>query len=314
MRSCASSVEPPTCGVRMTLSSPCSGDVKRSLLDPGSTGKTSTAAPRSLPCAQRIGECVEVGDGAAAVVDEKGARLHGFDLGAPDHALRRRRFRHMHADDVALRQELVQGGGRFGVAVAKLVGMVVEHHPHAHRLGEIGQLRADVAVTDDAERLAPDLVAVGRGLVPLTLMGGIGSRNDPAQQKDNLADHQFRHAPRVGEWRIEDRNPVPPGGVDIHLVGADAEAPDRDQPVGGFDNFRGDLRPRADAEQMHALDGFLQLVPIERLRQPRHAGIARSRHHIHGAVVDTFQQQHPDLVLGERKLRKRLVVGHVAAS
>ena len=143
----------------------------------------------------------------------------------------------MHADDVALRQQFVQAGGRLGVAVAKLVGMVVEDDPHAHRFGEIGKLRADVAVTDDAERLAPDLVAVGRGLVPLALMRGVGSRDDPAQQKDNLADDQFRHASRVGERRIEDRNPVPPGGVDIHLVGADTEAPDRDQPVGGFDEL-----------------------------------------------------------------------------
>ena len=167
MRSCASSVEPPTCGVRMTLSSPCSGDAKRSLFDPGSTGKTSTAAPRSLPSPQGIRERVEIDDRAAAVVDEIGAGLHRLDLGAPDHALRRRRFRHMHADDVALRQQFMQARGRLGVAVAKLVGVVVEDDPHAHRFGEIGELRADIAVTDDAERLAPDLVAVGRRTCPI---------------------------------------------------------------------------------------------------------------------------------------------------
>ncbi len=46
---CASSVEPPMCGVRITLRIPCSGEVNCSLLLRGSSGKTSTAAPRTFP-------------------------------------------------------------------------------------------------------------------------------------------------------------------------------------------------------------------------------------------------------------------------
>ena len=49
MRSCASSVEPPMCGVRITLGRPCSGVTSLSLLEAGSTGNTSIAAPASLP-------------------------------------------------------------------------------------------------------------------------------------------------------------------------------------------------------------------------------------------------------------------------
>ena len=45
----ASMVEPPTCGVRMTLSRPRSGEVNSSLLLRGSVGNTSMAAPSSLP-------------------------------------------------------------------------------------------------------------------------------------------------------------------------------------------------------------------------------------------------------------------------
>ena len=45
MRSCASSVEPPMCGVRMTLAIPCSGVTNFSLFDAGSAGNTSIAAP-----------------------------------------------------------------------------------------------------------------------------------------------------------------------------------------------------------------------------------------------------------------------------
>ena len=38
MAACASDVEPPTCGVRMTLGSFCRGVVNPSLLDSGSSG------------------------------------------------------------------------------------------------------------------------------------------------------------------------------------------------------------------------------------------------------------------------------------
>jgi len=55
---------------------------------------------------------------------------------------------------------------------------------------------------------------------------------------------------------------------------------------------------------MHAFDGFLERIALERLRQARHVGIARSLDHLHGAVVDAFEEQDPDLVLRERELGK----------
>ena len=48
MFSCASTVEPPTCGVKITLSRPRRGDSNTSLLLRGSTGKTSIAAPSNF--------------------------------------------------------------------------------------------------------------------------------------------------------------------------------------------------------------------------------------------------------------------------
>ena len=50
MFSWASAVEPPICGVKITLSNLRSGETNSSLIDAGSTGNTSTAAPRTLPC------------------------------------------------------------------------------------------------------------------------------------------------------------------------------------------------------------------------------------------------------------------------
>jgi len=68
------------------------------------------------------------------------------------------------------------------------------------------------------------------------------TRDDPAQQHHDLADHEFRHAARIGERRVEHRNPAAARGVDIDLIGADAETSDRDQPVRGLKDIRGDLR------------------------------------------------------------------------
>ena len=49
MASCASSVLPPMCGVRMTLANPASGVENPSPFSAGSSGKTSTAAPPTWP-------------------------------------------------------------------------------------------------------------------------------------------------------------------------------------------------------------------------------------------------------------------------
>ena len=122
--------------------------------------------------------------------------------------------------------------------MAELVGVVVVYDPHPHRLGQIGKLRSDVAVAHDSERLAPDLVAILRRLLPSPGMRPGRFGNDPPQQHDDLADHQLRDAAGVGEWRIEDGNPHAARGVDVDLVGSDVEATDRNQPVGRLDDPR----------------------------------------------------------------------------
>ena len=97
---------------------------------------------------------------------------------------------------------------------------------------------ADIAVADDAERLAADLVAAVGRLVPAARHGRRPSAEDPAQQHDDLADHQLGHAAGVGERRVEDRDAAAARGVEVDLVGADREAADRDQPVGGLEDPR----------------------------------------------------------------------------
>ena len=54
MFSCASAVEPPMCGVRITLSNLRNGEINSSLMDAGSSGNTSIAAPRILPSSNAL--------------------------------------------------------------------------------------------------------------------------------------------------------------------------------------------------------------------------------------------------------------------
>src|SRR6218665_869493 len=104
---CASTVEPPIWGVRITLSRPRSGDRNSSWLLRGSTGNTSIAAPNSPP------------------------------------------------------------------------------RP-AGRLGQPRQLRADGAVADDAQGLAPDLIRLVGRLEPAATVGRRVLCRNPAQQQNGL--------------------------------------------------------------------------------------------------------------------------------
>ena len=87
MRSSASWVEPPRCGVATTLGWRC----KLAPLPSGgggSTATTSIAAPASFAGVERLEQVVLDDDAAARAVDEIGVRLHHAQLGGIDHAAR----------------------------------------------------------------------------------------------------------------------------------------------------------------------------------------------------------------------------------
>jgi hypothetical protein len=154
--------------------------------------------------------------------------------------------------------------------------------------------------TDDAERLATYLEAVGGGLVPKPFMGGGRAGRDPPQQHHDLPDHQLRHAAGVGEGRVEHGDAAHPGRIQFHLVGADAEAAHQHQPVGSGDHRLGQVGAGADAEDVHAAQCGRQRLPIQgfgHFHDLRIAGTAQQRH---GAGMHAFQQQDPDLVLAQR--------------
>ena len=90
-------------------------------------------------------------------------RLNSF---SPKNALLDGRPSTCRRDDVGDLEQLVEADAAARVAERQLVGGVVEDHPHAECLGHDRQLGADVAVADDAERAAADLMRAAGGLVP----------------------------------------------------------------------------------------------------------------------------------------------------
>src|SRR5262249_41852562 len=125
---------------------------------------------RKMLVPQRLRQRIKVYHGTARIVDETGAALHQPELALPDHVLGLCRLWHMHADDVAPRQEVIERGGRLRVAMPQLVGTVPVENAHPQGLGEHGELAADIAIADDAERLSAYLIAADGRLVPTALM------------------------------------------------------------------------------------------------------------------------------------------------
>ena len=193
-------------GVRITLGRPRRADSNSSPWALGSTGNTSRAAPAMWPerMFSRSATSSTTMPREALMNIERGfifANCGGAEepgVAGPAVDVQR--------DDVGLLEQLVEGADPAGVAVGEPVGGVEEDHPEAERLGEVGELGADVAVADDAERAAADLVAALRRLVPDAGVHPLGLLRQPSRQRDDLADDELDHAAGVGVRRVEGRD------------------------------------------------------------------------------------------------------------
>ena len=227
------------------------------------------------------------------------ARLHPREFGGADHQLGRRRFRHVQGDDVAAGEQRVQPAGMTRVAERELGLDVVVDDVHAERFGHHPDLGADVAVADDAERLAAHFVAAGGGLGPATTVALRRFLRDAAHQHDRFGDDQFGHAAGIGVGRVEHRDAGALGGGQVDLVGADAERADGDQLAGVGQRVGIQAGARADADDVRLAQFGDEGVGRERLVEAADVAVAGIGEGLGGAVADAFQQQHADVGFGE---------------
>ena len=135
----------------------------------------------------------------------------------------------MQADDVGHVEQLGHGGHLDGITQRELVLDVVVIDFHAEAFGDDAQLGADVAVADDAEFLAAGLDAVIGQLLPDPAVALGTLFGNTAQQQQDFTQHQFGDGAGVGEGGVEDGNATHLGGLEVDLIGTDAEAADGDQ-------------------------------------------------------------------------------------
>src|SRR5438128_7188849 len=168
--------------------------------------------------------------GAARGVDVDRALLHEAEGLVVDHAARLVREWRVRGQDVDLWQHRLQALLWLDAALPQLgvwyVGVVAEH-AHAEGAGELRHAAADVADTDDAEGLAPQLRVADAGpRAPIALAGGLVDRERPLDAREHQHQRVLCHRLRVRAGGVHDGDSAARGrgnvdGVEAHAVTAD---------------------------------------------------------------------------------------------
>jgi len=238
----------------------------------------------------RLAQRGVVDNEATREVEEHRARAHPGELSGAEQPGVARPAVHVQGDDVGHLEELVHAGEPPGVAKGEPLGGVVEHHRHAQCLGEHRELRADVAVADDAQHPAAHLVGAVGGLVPDPGVQGLVPVCQPSHQGDHLGQGDLDHRAGVGERCVEDRDATLGRCPHVDLVGADAEGADRPEIGGLRQDPLGHLGLGSDAQQLHAIEGGDQLVLVEGAGSRQHLGAVGAQDR-GGKGVQVLQQE-----------------------
>ncbi len=239
---------------------------------------------------QVVAQRLVVDDHAPRRVDEERPRLHGRELRGAEEPGVAGPSVDVQAHDVGDLEQLRERPGTTRVPMRRPVRLVVEHDAHPERLGDVRQLRADVAVAHDAQGPAAHLVAAARRLVPHAVVHPLRLLRQPAGERDDLADHELDHTARVGVRRVEHPDAPCRRGAQVDLVGADAEAADRLEVRCRFQDPRGHGGVGADAEQTDTGQGLDQLVLGQRARAQVHL-VAAAAEDLGGRRVDVLQDE-----------------------
>ena len=212
----------------------------------------------------------------------------------------------MQTHHIRLDEQRVQPFHLAGIAQRQARLRVMIDHPHAHRFGEHRELAANIAVADDPQRLAANLDGIGSRFVPHAAMRIDRLRDDAAHQHDDLTNHQLGHRAGVAVGRVEHRNAKRARRFQLHLVGTDAEAAHRHQPVCSLQHLGAQLGAAAYTQDMGAAQRLHQFIAVERLGMTDDVAVAVGLHHRHRRVMDPLQKHHFDTIAAEGEAGKRV--------
>ena len=103
------------------------------------------------------------------------------------------------------------------------------NHGHPEGPRPARDFHADPAQADDAQRLAAQLGALQRFLLPLTGMGQVIGAAQMARHGQHHGQGVFGHRHGVRPGRIHHRNTLTGGGFELDIVHADARPPNHAQ-------------------------------------------------------------------------------------
>ena len=218
--------------------------------------------PRDDPLAHGLSEIVLVDDAAARAVYEANALLHPPHLCHGDHAARLLRERHVHRDEVRLRDDVVERPDGHAECLCPLLVdvWVIGDHIHVEGEGALRDAAADTPHADDAERLAAQLNADVCLAVPLPRVHGRVCRRDVARHGEHHRDRVLRRGDRISARRVDDDDAALRCCLYVNVVHTDAGAPNDLQFPRTFQDIRRYLRRRAHHQRVIVSDHVQQFL------------------------------------------------------
>lgn len=164
---------------------------------------TSTSKTARL---KRLCESRNLNNSATRIVQQISTLLHLLELMLANHVLGVFGFRNMQTDIVSNGQELIEALQRLGLTKRHDLEHIVKVDCHTHRFSQDRQLSANVAITNDAQDLATDLVTCLGDLVPDTLVHLHIAIAQLTGKHDDFTNDKLGNGTGVTERRVEHSN------------------------------------------------------------------------------------------------------------
>ena len=217
------------------------------------SGKHVHPGSRDRGCLQGRSESRLVDDPAAGDIEHARRLLHQRQFAAADQAPGLGTERHVDGEEVHPREQFVEAGRGFEAELGSLGGgdeRIEGDDLHVERGGAAGDLAADPAEPDNAERLARQLRADELAAVPAAGLHRRIRRRDLPRQGKQQSDRVFRGGNGVPARRVHDHDALAGGGRHVNVVDADAGPGDGPQLAGVRQHLGRDLSLRADNDSV----------------------------------------------------------------
>ena len=209
-----------------------------------------------------------VDETAARAIHNTRALLHALEAFGIKHVARFIGQRHVHGDEVGLRDGLIEILGQFdlqtaGAGFGKV--RVVGEDAHAEREGALGHFGADAAHAENDESFAVEFGALEAFAVPLSGFHAGVSHGDFAGDRHEEREGVLGGGDGVSAGGVHDHDAALGGCIDIDIVHANAGAADGFEVLGRGNDVGADLGLTADDEG-RILGDYLEKLVVRQSR------------------------------------------------